>query len=62
MKSFHILDFTLVIGGHDLIAKGEVGLGSSSSRVQLDAETDGYFGEAFGLRGFIKVEKTKEVS
>lgn len=62
MKSFLILDFTLVIGDHDLIAIGEVELGSSGSRMQLDAETDGYFGEAFGLGGFIKVEKTKEES
>ncbi|WP_205751578.1 hypothetical protein [Bacillus cereus] len=62
MKSFHILDFILVVGDHDLIAKGEVRLGSYGSRVQLDAETDGYFGEAFGLGGFMKVEKTKEGS
>ncbi|PDY23280.1 hypothetical protein COM83_15210 [Bacillus cereus] len=60
MKFFLILDFTLVIGDHDLIAIGEVELGSSGSRVQLDAEIDGYFGETFGLGGFIKVEKTKE--
>lgn len=28
----------------------------------IDAETGGYFGEAFGLGGFIKVEKAKEGS
>ncbi|PES76138.1 type VII secretion protein [Bacillus cereus] len=58
----HIPDFIPFIGDHDVIAKGEVGLGTAGFKVQLGAETGAYFGEAFGLGGFIKVEKTKEES
>ncbi|MCQ6565865.1 WXG100 family type VII secretion target [Bacillus mycoides] len=58
----HIPDFIPFIGDHDVIAKGEVGLGTAGFKVQLGAETGVYFGEAFGLGGFIKVEKTKEES
>ncbi|WP_255289870.1 MULTISPECIES: hypothetical protein [Bacillus cereus group] len=58
----HIPDFIPFIGDHDVIAKGEAGLGTAGFKVQLGAETGAYFGEAFGLGGFIKVEKTKEES
>ncbi|HDR7711741.1 TPA: hypothetical protein QCX89_003770 [Bacillus cereus] len=60
LNLFHIPDFVPFIGDHDVIAKGELGLGTFGYKVKLGAETGGYFGEEFGLGGFIKFEKPKK--
>ncbi len=60
LNLFHIPDFVPFIGDYDVIAKGELGLGTFGYKVKLGAETGGYFGEEFGLGGFIKFEKTKK--
>ncbi|OFE00267.1 T7SS effector LXG polymorphic toxin [Bacillus mycoides] len=60
LNLFHIPDFVPFIGDCDVIAKGEVGLGTFGFKAKLGAETGGYFGEEFGLGGFIKFEKPKK--
>ena len=48
------------IGNCDVIAKGEVGLGTFGFKAKLGAQNGGYFGEEFGLGGVIKFEKPKK--
>lgn len=60
LNLFHIPDSVPFIGNYYVIATGEVGLGTFGYKAKLGAETVGYFGENFGLGGFIKFEKPKK--
>lgn len=60
LNLFHIPDFIPLVGDCDVIAKGEVGLGTFGFKAKIGSETGGYFGEEVGFGGFIKFEKPKE--
>ena len=59
LNLFHIPDFVPFIGDHDVIAKGELGLGTFGYKVKLGAETGDTSGKSLALEDLSNL-KTKE--
>ncbi|WP_256216742.1 T7SS effector LXG polymorphic toxin [Bacillus sp. 491mf] len=62
LNIFHFPKFIPIIGDKDMIAKGELGIGTFGYKLSLGAQTGGYIapGEGFGLGGFLKFEKPED--